>query len=89
MALLNEGENDQPTRFFGSLKSMPGQIKSWMEKSELTRKELERTRAEQDYQKRRIQEKQIRMLRRNYRPPGLLGTGDQPVQQGMSEKLGG
>lgn len=69
-------------------KIMQEQMKAYREQTELTRKELERTRKETDIQKRRVEEKQIRGLRRNYRPQGLLGVGESG-QQGMSETLGG
>lgn len=64
------------------------QIKAYKEQSQLTREELSRVRNEQAMEKRRIQEKQIRALRRNYRPQGLLGTGSAPADD-VSQKLGG
>lgn len=67
---------------------MSDQIKAYREQTEITRKEVETKRNEQAVQKRRIEEKQIRALRRNYRSGGILGT--QPsTQPDMSSKLGG
>lgn len=64
------------------------QIKAYREQTEITKKELAAKKDEQAAEKRRIEEKQIRALRRNYRAQGFLGT--QPSgQPDMSSKLGG
>jgi len=60
------------------------QIGLYKKQSELAQGELARAKDAQDSQKRRIQEKQIRGLRRNFRPAGFL---DNAV--GTSDKLGG
>jgi len=60
------------------------QIGLYKNQSELATNELNRARDEKDAQKRRINEKQIRSLRRNFRPAGFL---DNAV--GTSDKLGG
>jgi hypothetical protein len=64
------------------------QIKAYKDQTELSRAELNKTRNEQAIEKRRIQEKQIRSLRRNYRSTGILGTV-QTTPPDMSDKLGG
>ena len=68
---------------------MNDQIKAYKDQSELTRNELNATRGAQDVEKRRIQEKQIRTLRRNYRPAGILGAGNTSSEADVSSKLGG
>jgi hypothetical protein len=66
------------------------QVRAYREQTELTRQELNRASQEQDVQKRRVNEKQIRSLRRNYRSAGVLGTGSNPsTQNDTSAKLGG
>lgn len=66
------------------------QIKAYKDQTELTRKQLEDTKNEKLAEKRRVEEKQIRGLRRNYsaRNTGLLGQG-QPASQDMTNQLGG
>lgn len=68
------------------------QIRSYREQTELTKKQLEESRSANEAEKRRVQEKQIRSLRNNYRAQGLggnmLGNG-QPASEDMSPKLGG
>ena len=81
---------------------MNDQIQAYRQQSELTRQELDRTRGAEQAQNRLIQEKQIRSLRRNYRPAGIMATAEQgtPAQgnlgdsaagasSGMTNKLGG
>ncbi len=94
--------NDKGTDLFHSITGIPtaaekravqnqinDQIKSYKEQTELTRKELTNKANEQAVQKRRIEEKQVRALRRNYRAGvALLGT-QQTGQPDMSSKLGG
>lgn len=63
------------------------QIKAYKDQTAIARKEIEAKRGEQIAEKRRIEEKQIRSLRRNYRSPGMLGTSS--TTEGMSQKLGG
>jgi len=68
---------------------MNDQVKAYKEQSELTRTELNKAKDAQNVEQRRIQEKQIRTLRRNYRPAGILGQGQQSSQADVSTKLGG
>lgn len=65
------------------------QMKAYKDQTEILRNETNRARDEENVEKRRIQEKQIRSLRRNYRPTGggMLGIGE-PAAQDMSSKLG-
>lgn len=65
-----------------------GQIKAYKEQTELTRKEIDRVKNEEAVEKRRVNEKQIRSLRHNYRSSGMLGGGD-ASQADMSQNLGG
>lgn len=67
---------------------MNDQMKQYKEQTELTKQELNRAREEKDAEKRRIEEKQIRTLRRNYRTSGILG-GAANSQPDMNDKLGG
>jgi hypothetical protein len=53
---------------------------------EVQKEEINRKRYEEDFQKRRIAEKQIRALRRNYRAQSFLQQNTQPD---MTNKLGG
>lgn len=64
--------------------------KEYMKKSELDRKELDAARESQKVEKRRINEKQIRALRNNYRPSGgLLNQGSTLGSSGdLPTKLG-
>lgn len=65
------------------------QIKAYREQTEITKSEIARKKNEEVAEKRRIEEKQIRSLRRN-RGSSLLGT--QPTNDndaGMTTKLGG
>jgi hypothetical protein len=64
------------------------QMKAYKDQAELTRQEIDRKRAEGAAEKRRVEEKQIRSLRRNYRPQGLLGSGAAPTAD-TSTQLGG
>lgn len=70
-------------------RAINAQVKAYRDQTELARQELERTRGEQDIEKRRVQEKQIRSLRRNYRAQGIgmLGLG-QPAANDMASRLG-
>lgn len=64
------------------------QIKAYRDQTELTKNQINAAKDAQQVEQRRIQEKQIRSLRRNYRAQGLLGVGG-PVAQDTSNKLGG
>lgn len=65
------------------------QMRAYREQTELTRQEIDRVRGEENTEKRRIQEKQIRSLRRSQRAQGIgmLGIGE-PAAGDMSNKLG-
>jgi hypothetical protein len=67
---------------------MQDQMKAYKDQTELTRQEIDRKRAEGAAEKRRVEEKQIRSLRRNYRPQGLLGSGASPTAD-TTTQLGG
>lgn len=64
------------------------QMNAYKQQTELTRQEIDRVRAEEDVQKRRIEEKQIRALRRNYSSQGLMQT-PAGTPNDMNDKLGG
>jgi chromatin segregation and condensation protein Rec8/ScpA/Scc1 (kleisin family) len=64
------------------------QIKAYKDQTELTRQELNTKRDQVAAEKRRVEEKQIRSLRRNYRAPGFLGGGG-ASEPDMTAKLGG
>jgi len=68
--------------------AMNDQIKAYRDQTELSRQELNKAKDAQSTEQRRIQEKQIRALRRNYRPAGIL-TAASSSQNDMSTKLGG
>ena len=69
-------------------KAMNDQIKAYRDQTELTRNELNRVANETQIEKRRVQEKQIRSLRGQYRAKSLLG-GSSAGQDDLSNKLGG
>jgi len=71
-----------------SQKMMNDQIKAYREQTEITRNEIARKKGEEIAQKRRVEEKQIRSLRHNYRAPGGMLGGGQSNQPDMSDKLG-
>lgn len=54
---------------------MSEQIKAYREQTRIAKDEIDRKRGEEAIEKRRINEKQIRSLRRNFRPAGFLDTG--------------
>jgi hypothetical protein len=66
------------------------QIKAYREQTELTQKQIDETRNQANSEKRRVQEKQIRSLRRNYSAAGggMLGVGSAAAPD-MNQKLGG
>lgn len=64
--------------------AMNDQIRDYKELTAITKAETDRKRGEQAMEKRRIEEKQIRSLRRNFRPAGFLDNA-----AGVNEKLGG
>ncbi len=64
------------------------QVKAYKEQSELARQEIDTKRGEIAAEKRRVNEKQIRSLRRSHSVNGFLGSA-QTEQPGMSDKLGG
>lgn len=66
------------------------QIKAYQDQTALERSRLDEARAATQAEKRRVEEKQIRTLRRNYRSQGIgmLGVGS-PAADDMNAKLGG
>jgi len=66
------------------------QIKAYQDQTAMARQQLDEARDATNAEKRRVNEKQIRALRRNYRAQGagLLGVGE-PANQDMDAKLGG
>lgn len=66
------------------------QIKAYKDQTEITRQEINRKKGEEAVEKRRVEEKQIRALRRNYRSSGrgMLGSSGS-AEQDMTTKLGG
>lgn len=67
-------------------KLVADQARAYKDQTEILRQETDRARNEQVAEKRRIQEKQIRSLRRN-RGGGMLGSGE-PATGDMSSTLG-
>jgi predicted XRE-type DNA-binding protein len=66
--------------------SMQAQIDFYKQQTEMEQSEIARKQGEQLAEKRRVEEKQIRSLRRNFRPAGFLDT---PNGGDVSDKLGG
>lgn len=64
------------------------QISAYKQQTELSRQELNRAKDEQASENRRIQEKQIRTIRRNSSLRGFLGSSGNESEPGMSSKLG-
>lgn len=60
---------------------MSEQIKAYREQTAIAKSEIDRKRGEEVIEKRRINEKQIRSLRRNFRPAGFLDTGSDVSNQ--------
>lgn len=61
------------------------QVKFYRNQTNIANSEIARARDQQLVEKRRIEEKQIRSLRRNFRPAGFMDSGS---DEGMSNKLG-
>jgi len=72
----------------GQQKLLNDQVKAYREQSELTKSEIALKRGAEVAEKRRVEEKQIRSLRRNYRGSGLMGGGVTGTTD-MNNKLGG
>ena len=68
------------------------QVKAYQDQTNLERQQVDEARNSEAVEKRRIQDKQIRSRRRNYRAPssgaGLLGQG-QPAADDINNQLGG
>ena len=60
------------------------QMNLYREQTRIAQEELDRKRDEMAAEKRRVEEKQVRSLRRNFRPAGFLDNQDD-----LSNKLGG
>lgn len=73
-----------------SQKLIRDQMSAYKEQTELTRKQLNDTRNEVNSEKRKVQEKQIRSLRRGYSShgTGMLGVSE-PAATDMTNTLGG
>jgi hypothetical protein len=73
------------------------QIKAYKDQTQITKDEIARKRGEELTEKRRIEEKQIRSLRRNYSSRSLMGSAQPSSSLGnpatsqpdMQSKLGG
>lgn len=66
------------------------QMDAYNRQSEITQQEIANTRAQEDYQKRRIEEKQIRALRAGHRGLGIsVGGSVNSDLGGGADKLGG
>jgi len=68
---------------------MNEQIAAYKEQTELTKQELARKKDEEQVEKRRIEEKQIRALRRNRSSQGFLNSQKTDDTLGQSSQLGG
>lgn len=71
------------------------QIKAYKDQTEIAAKELASVKEQQNVEKRKINEKQIRSLRNNYRPAGgflnnqgLSAPNNSADQGGLTNKLG-
>jgi hypothetical protein len=76
-------ENDRQQRDM-----VNAQIKAYQDQTNLAKQQLDEARNATQAEKRRVEEKQIRALRRNYRAAGMLGTGA-AASEDMNQKLGG
>lgn len=67
------------------------QINAYKEQTRLAKEETDRKRGETAAAKRKVEEKQIRSLRRNYRPAGFLNNAKPAgeAEPGVQENLGG
>lgn len=71
-------------------KMISDQIQAYRDQTALTKQALDQTRASQDVEKRRIEQKQIRSLRGNYRAAGIgANMMGAPSTPDMNTKLGG
>lgn len=68
--------------------AMQDQINLYRKQTELSESEIARKRSEEIVEKRRIEEKQIRALRRNFSPGGFLDSGSVGSGAPISDKLG-
>jgi hypothetical protein len=66
------------------------QIKAYQDQTAMAKQQLDEARQATQAEKRRVEEKQIRALRRNYRAQGagMLGVGSS-ASDDMNQKLGG
>ena len=69
-------------------KTMNDQIKAYKDQTEITKQELAQKKGQEVAEKRRVEEKQIRSLRRSYRSSGFLGNPSSGAAD-MSSQLGG
>lgn len=85
---LPNATNDRKAAMKQDQRLMNEQIKAYRDQSEITRNEINAKRGEAVAEKRKIEEKQIRSLRRNYRASGFLGASQSEASD-MSSTLGG
>lgn len=64
------------------------QISAYREQTEIAKEQMNIAKEAQDVEKRRIQEKQIRSIRRNSSMRGFLGTSGDQADAGINSKLG-
>jgi hypothetical protein len=96
---VREGEQDLFNKATGRISAsdrratnqmLTDQVNSYKEMTEISKKQIAEKKDEQSAEKRKINEKQIRSLRRNYRPQGIMNAGSNPnTIGGESDKLGG
>lgn len=88
MSLSSFKNNGVFSDLYNRAKDFTDQIRDYKAQTELTRQEMATKSNEVNAEKRRVEEKQIRALRGNYRGQSLLGA-QSSNQNGMSDKLGG
>lgn len=96
---VREGEQDLFNKATGRISAsdrratnqmLTDQVNAYKEMTEISKKQIAEKKDEQSAEKRKINEKQIRSLRRNYRPQGIMNAGSNPnTIGGESDKLGG
>lgn len=67
---------------------MNEQISAYKQQTEIAKQEMNVAKDAQQAEKRRIQEKQIRAIRRNASSRGFLGVSNENTGEGMNTKLG-
>jgi hypothetical protein len=86
--VINKVTGNKPEREKRSeARAIGEQIQAYKDQTALAAKEVETARAEKDVQKRKINEKQIRSLRNNFRPSGGF-LNNQAGADTLTSKLG-